>query len=106
MGMSKQRLITFSVFSTATVGLLAAYIALKLTVKECDAPPYLDTFDATAYMGRWYGIARNSNLPFQSGDCVTADYTLQANGLVEVVNSQFFFDTNTLDDIVGKAAVN
>jgi apolipoprotein D and lipocalin family protein len=48
----------------------------------------VDHVDLSRYTGRWYEIARYPNR-FEK-DCasnVTADYTLQKNGTIEVVNS-------------------
>ena len=107
MAMSKQRLITVSVFSTLSFAILVAYVVLRTTSNQCSTDAdYLSSFDATQYMGRWYEVARNQGLPFQSGDCTTADYTLRSDGLVEVLNTQYFISDAQLDDITGKAWVN
>jgi len=38
------------------------------------------------YLGRWYEIQR-FEAPFQTGDCVTADYALLPNCSISVTNS-------------------
>ena len=43
-------------------------------------------FDLKSYMGRWYEIARFDHRFERGMTDVTATYTLQSNGLVEVVN--------------------
>ena len=92
MGMSKQRVIATSIMASATGCILIAYITLRLTVKTCDAPPYLDTFDPDQYTGRWYEMARNADMPFEFGDCGTADYAILPNGLVDVTNTEWLLD--------------
>ena len=47
----------------------------------------VDYVDITRYAGRWYEIARYPNSFEQGCVGVTADYTLQDNGRVEVVNT-------------------
>ena len=37
-------------------------------------------------MGVWYEIYRDSAIPFESGECVTAKYTLRDDGSIEVFN--------------------
>ncbi|XP_069190559.1 apolipoprotein D-like isoform X3 [Procambarus clarkii] len=53
----------------------------------CPIVPVIRNFNIHQYLGRWYEIERFFN-PFQSGDCVTADYDLLPNGSVSVVNTQ------------------
>lgn len=52
----------------------------------CATPPVVQNFNLHRYLGRWYEIERFFN-PFQSGDCVIADYSLNPNNTVRVVNS-------------------
>jgi len=66
----------------------------------CADPPVVDHFNLHRYLGRWYEIERMFN-PFQSGDCVIADYSLNPNGTVRVVNSNYI--DGVLDEIEGTA---
>lgn len=53
-------------------------------------PPTADFVDIHAYMGRWYEIQVSAAFrkQFESGDvCTTANYTLNGDGTVKVVNS-------------------
>lgn len=53
----------------------------------CAVVPVVQNFDLHRYLGRWYEIERFF-APFQTGDCVTADYGLLTNGSVSVVNTE------------------
>ena len=60
-------------------------------------------FDVTAYMGRWYEIAR-LNHSFERGlDPVYADYQLLPNGRVSVLNRGFDASTKEWKEAKGKA---
>ena len=48
----------------------------------------MNSFDLERYTGKWYEIAREKSTPFQKGDCTSADYTLNEDGTVKVVNSE------------------
>ena len=66
----------------------------------------MSTFDPNSYTGRWFEIARNTDFPFESGDCGTADYVIRSDGLVGVTNTQYLFDTAELDPIPAYAPIN
>lgn len=66
----------------------------------CATPPVVDHFNLHRYLGRWYEIERMFN-PFQNGDCVIADYSLNPNDTVRVVNSNYI--DGVLDVIEGTA---
>lgn len=55
----------------------------------CPKPALQPNFDITRYLGTWYEAARVKNIQFESGDCVTAQYSLNPNNTVKVVNSQY-----------------
>ena len=57
------------------------------------------------YMGRWYEFARSKNIPFERGTCITADYSLPDpdKGKVDVTNTQYISETQTLDSVQGEA---
>jgi apolipoprotein D and lipocalin family protein len=48
----------------------------------------MESFDITKYVGKWFEIAREKTTPFQNGDCTTAEYSLNNDGSVKVVNTQ------------------
>ena len=54
-------------------------------------------------------MRRDKDIRFESGECVTAQYTLLDNGTVEVSNSQFFgyYDgSNDFENAIGGAFIN
>ena len=64
----------------------AAFAAVALEDRE-EKLEVVPTVDLTRYVGRWYEISRLPN-SFQKkcADSVTADYTLRADGKIEVLN--------------------
>lgn len=60
-------------------------------------------FDITAYMGQWYEVARLDNRFERGLSQVSATYTLQANGEIEVVNRGFSAAENRWQQAVGVA---
>lgn len=53
----------------------------------CRTPPVVRNFDLTPYMGKWYQLYTSGTATqFSSNRCVTANYTLAADGTVSVVN--------------------
>ena len=71
-------LITFLTFT--------AFAAVAVGVRK-DELEVVQSVDLTRYAGRWYEIARLPN-SFQKkcADSVTADYTMRADGKIEVIN--------------------
>lgn len=71
-------LITFLTFT--------GFAAMALENRK-DKLEVVQSVDLTRYVGRWYEIARLPN-SFQKkcADTVTADYTLRADGKIEVIN--------------------
>ena len=59
---------------------------------ECPEVPVQENFDANAYLGRWYTIARDKYSDFEwFGQCETATYSHQDNGDIKVVNRGWFW---------------
>lgn len=54
---------------------------------QCPNKTPLQNFNATRYLGHWYEIRAYPNVFELGGSCVTADYGLNTNGTVSVVNS-------------------
>ena len=65
---------------------LTAFAAVALEGRR-DKPAVVQSVDLSRYVGRWYEIARLPN-GFQKkcADTVTADYTMRADGKIEVIN--------------------
>ncbi|KAK4505533.1 hypothetical protein PRZ48_003496 [Zasmidium cellare] len=53
---------------------------------QCFYPKPAEDFDLSSYLGRWYQVA-GTVAPFTAGcKCIRADYSLNANGTVNVLN--------------------
>ncbi len=48
----------------------------------------LDSFDAPRYMGKWYEVMREKSIIFEKGICQEANYTLNSDGSIDVVNKE------------------
>lgn len=68
--------------------------------------PVVNQVDLERYMGRWYQVAANETSFNQGLVAVTADYSLNDNGTVNVLNRGYkdSFDGD-LDEITGLASV-
>lgn len=80
---------------------------LSLILSGCHGYPTAVTpvkdFEIEKYLGKWYEIARLDH-SFERGlEKVTAEYSLQDNGTVKVVNSGFSKSSNEWKKAVGKA---
>lgn len=70
--------------------LLLALLPLSManiSFGRCPRPAKVQNFDLNRYLGIWYENYRDSSIPFESGDCVMAQYSLREDGKVKVVNS-------------------
>ena len=56
--------------------ILANLILAKYNWGSCDHPELQANFNSKKYMGLWYEIFRDSSVPFEKGECVTAKYSL------------------------------
>jgi apolipoprotein D and lipocalin family protein len=82
-------------------------LPLLLLVAACTQAPRgvepVQNFEASRYMGRWHEIARLPN-GFEDGlEQVTATYSLQPDGSVQVVNRGFDTAKQEWRDITGRA---
>jgi apolipoprotein D and lipocalin family protein len=74
------------VFATlAFVGIVSAGVSTG----KCPSPALQPNFDAKRYMGLWNEQARDASMPWESNDCQQARYTLNPDGTVSVLNSQY-----------------
>ena len=60
-------------------------------------------FELERYLGTWYEIARLDHRFERGLTDVTANYTLQEDGGVRVINTGFSTKTNEWDEAIGKA---
>ncbi|KAM0680460.1 hypothetical protein GINT2_001520 [Glugoides intestinalis] len=60
-------------------------------------------FDLDKYLGKWYEIYRTSNIPFEKGKNITAEYTkIENSEFIKVVNTQY---NKKYEFITGEAKV-
>lgn len=88
--------------------LFSSLILLTLTACSKDMPPAAEqaivhSFDPAQYIGTWYEIARLNN-SFEKGlEQVTADYSIQPDGSLKVINRGFNPEKKAWSEAVGKA---
>jgi len=94
---------TMALASASATGLRGA----DASAGACPNPPTVDTVELTHYMGRWYEIADSAQFraTFEKGlQCTTANYTLNADATVTVVNEgNVGSPTGKVSKAVGKA---
>lgn len=87
-------------------GLLMSLCAV-LTLAGCATIPEkasaVKDFDLERYLGRWYEIARMDFRFERNMNNTTADYSLNSDGTVKVVNSGYNYVKNEFSSAVGKA---
>ena len=94
----KNYMIAWTIVSGILIG---GWLTLILLNSPCDNPALQANFDVKRYTGTWYELQRSQLIPFESGECVTARYTAQPDGSIEVKNTQLIGDQPK--DIVGRA---
>lgn len=68
----------------------------------CPAETLQTDFDLSQYLGKWREAARLESIPFETGDCVYADYSLKEDGMVRVENTEILPD-GEINNAIGKA---
>ncbi|XP_013106862.2 apolipoprotein D [Stomoxys calcitrans] len=63
----------------------------------------MESFDVEKYLGTWYEYSKYPVKFEANGKCITAKYTLNADGTVQVKNRLINTKTNTSEDIEGFA---
>ena len=95
--------------SIATGVFFTSYTTLRVTQGSCPTTTLVSNFDPDRYLGVWYELRRDEDISFETGECVTAQYSLNDNGTVKVSNTQFFgfYDSSSdYENAVGEAQVN
>ena len=88
----------FIISTLALVGIVNAGISTG----KCPSPQLQENFNASAYMGLWHEQAREADFPWESNNCQQARYSINADGTVAVLNSQY---DPKADDVTSAAAV-
>ena len=87
------------------------YVLLSLLVLgllSCSSKKELETVDSldlNSYSGGWYEIAKLPNRFEKNLKCITATYTVQEDGKIEVFNRGYNTKTLKWEEITGKAKV-
>lgn len=92
-----------ALFRVALAVTAATVLAAGCAVKVPTNIQPVQNFDAAKYMGQWYEIARIDHR-FQKGlTKATANYTLNEDGTVQVINRGFNAQKNEWKEVEGKA---
>jgi apolipoprotein D and lipocalin family protein len=86
----------------ASIGIIGALSACK-SVKVPDGVEVVQKFEAKKYMGQWYEIARFDFKYEKDMSHVTANYTLNDDGSVKVVNKGYNYVKDKWEEKEGKA---
>ena len=84
----------------AIVALMSGCIPTNLT--PINTPDI--TLDLNRYLGKWYQIAALPQVFSFNASCVTAEYSLNADGSIKVLNKQIT-ENGTPSEITGRATV-
>ena len=75
------------IMGIATGVVFLTYIVLRAFVSlQCPNPSLKDPYDADKYLGIWYELRRDTRIPFETGECVTAQYSKNSDGSIKVDN--------------------
>ena len=90
---------------------LAIIATTAILLNSCGVkiPEYvqpLENFNSEEYAGKWYEIARFDFKYEKDMSFVTADYSINKNGSIKVVNRGFDYNKNKWKQAVGKAKFN
>ena len=89
MGVHRQkRILLVGLIVTAVAS--TVYLICRWSAGGCIDHSTVANFDLAQYLGLWYEFARSENVPFESGECITAEYALDGARSVSVVNTQYF----------------
>jgi len=98
--MKKENVLLGSIVGGALIA-TGVYMATRRTIPK--GVVAVKPFDVKKYMGKWYEIAR-LDYRFEKGlDNVTAEYSLNEDGTVKVMNSGYNYRKGVVEESVGKA---
>lgn len=92
-----------------SVLLLAAFAKAEIFERPCRTPEELQVktdFTPAAYLGVWFEIERYEQFFQIDADCVRAQYTLNADGSINVLNSALFIENGTTIEDEGIARIS
>ncbi len=97
---TKNLLLGGTLITAGAVGTLMAMNAMK-TIPKGVVP--VKPFDINKFMGKWYEIARLDYRFERNMNNTTAEYSMNNDGSVKVVNSGYNYDKGKFEDVTGKA---
>jgi len=90
-----------------SIGLAAVAVATIFVLKSCKTIPQgavpVQPFDSKRYLGKWYEIARKDFKFEKNLNNTTANYSLNDDGSIKVVNLGYNYVTKEWKESVGKA---
>lgn len=92
-----KKYISISMFTLTATLLFAACASIPK-----DAKP-ISNFDVDRYLGKWYEIARMDHRFERNLNNVTAEYSLNDNGTIRVLNSGYDYEDEKWQSVEGKA---
>jgi len=98
--MKKENVLIGSIAGAALIA-TGIYLKSRRTIPKGAIP--VKPFQVKKYMGKWYEIAR-LDYHFEKGlDNVTAEYSLNEDGTVKVINSGYNYKKGVIEESEGKA---
>ena len=92
---------------TVKTNVIGIFLIIICLITGCTGIPEgiepVTDFDKTRYLGKWYEIARLDHRFEQGMEKITADYSLDENGGIKVVNRGFIVDQKEWKRAEGKA---
>lgn len=99
--MNKKRILGLGVLAVATL-----WMVTSCSVKVPENISVVKDFDVKAYEGKWFEIARFDFKHEKDLKNVTANYTLNGDGSIQVVNKGYNYVKNKWEESKGKAKFN
>ena len=100
--MTAKRIITYSIIG----GIAGAAVVLAMQSCKANMPEgavAVKPFNVTKYLGKWYEIARYDYKYERNLNNVTAEYSLNDNGSIKVVNRGYDYTKSEWKEATGKA---
>ncbi len=97
--MNKKQFLAF----TGITALASGFIYMRSNISLPKGVTPVTPFDAERYLGKWYEIARLDFAFEKNLNNTTAEYSLNDNGSIRVINRGYNYERKEWDEAVGKA---
>lgn len=101
--MKKQNIITASIIGATALLAAGSVLYFKSRKTEPEGAQVVKPFSVKKYLGKWHEIARLDFHFEKNLNNVTAEYSLNEDGSIKVVNRGHNYKTNKIEESVGKA---